>query len=158
MPNRCVLYGCCNEPNLEKVIVLHCIPFADDERQEARKRRKKWIDFVQRKRLKWTPGTTSSMFSQHFKDDFQRKFFVLASEEQNMKYMPRLKRDEIGVSVCPSFYLSSSSKPEETERDISRKVSYSTVFRPKFLSAFNKRFFRCIYLLLICIDFSCEVW
>ena len=75
-----------------------------------------------------------------------------------MKYMPRLKRDEIGVSVCPSVYLSSSTKPEETERDIRRKVSYSTVLRPKFLSAFNKRFFRCIYLLLIYIDFSCEVW
>ena len=40
--------------------------------------------------------------------------------------MPRLKRDEIGVSVCPSVYLSSSTKPEETERDIRRKVSYST--------------------------------
>jgi hypothetical protein len=98
------------------------------------------------------------MFSQHFKDDFQRKFFVLASEEKNMKYMPRLKKDEIGVTVCPSVYLSSSTKPEETERDIRRKVSYSTVLRPKFLSAFNKRFFRCIYLLLIYIDFSCEVW
>ena len=127
MPNRCVGYGCSNEPNLEKGIVLHCIPFADDERQEARKRRKNWIDFVQRKRLKWTPGTTSPICSQHFKeDDFQRKFFVLASEEKNMKYMPRLKRDEIGVSVCPSVYLSSSTKPEETERDIRRKVSYST--------------------------------
>jgi hypothetical protein len=98
------------------------------------------------------------MFSQHFKDDFQRKFFVLASEEKNMKYMPRLKKDEIGVTVCPSVYLSSSTKPEETERDIRRKVSYSTVLRPKFLSAFNKRFFRCIYLLLIYIDFSCKVW
>ena len=127
MPNRCVVYGCSNEPNLEKGIVLHCIPFADDERQEARKIRKNWIDFVQRKRLKWTPGTTSSICSQHFKeDDFQRKFFVLASEEKNMKYMPRLKRDEIGVSVCPSVYLSSSTKPEQTERDIRRKVSYST--------------------------------
>jgi hypothetical protein len=127
MPNRCVVYGCSNEPNLEKGIVLHCIPFADDERQEARKRRKNWIDFVQRKRLKWTPGMTSSICSQHFKeDDFQWKFFVLASEGKNMKYMPRLKRDEIGVSVCPSVYLSSSTKPEETERDIRRKVSYST--------------------------------
>jgi hypothetical protein len=127
MPNRCVVCGCSNEPNVEKGIVLHCILFADDEQQEARKRRKKWIDFVQRKRLKWTPGTTSSICSQHFKeDDFQRKFFVLASEEKNMKYMPRLKRDEIGVSVCPSVYLSSSTKPEETERDIRRKVSYST--------------------------------
>ncbi len=38
--------------------------------------------------------------------------------------MPRLKRDEIGVSVCPSVYLSSSKKPEETARDIRRKVSY----------------------------------
>ncbi len=38
--------------------------------------------------------------------------------------MPRLKRDETGVSVCPSVYLSSSTKPEETERDIRSKVSY----------------------------------
>ncbi|CAB4028938.1 THAP domain-containing 1-like, partial [Paramuricea clavata] len=111
-----------NEPNLEKGIVRHCIPFADDERQEARKRRKKWIDFVQRKRLKWTPVTTSSICSQYFKDDFQRKFFVLASEEKTMKYMPRMKRDEIRVSVCPSVHLSSSTKPEETERDIRRKM------------------------------------
>ena len=157
MPNRCVVYGCSNEPNVEKGIVLHCIPFANDERQEAWKRRKKWIDFVQRKRLKWTPGTTSSICSQHFKeDDFQRKFFVLASEEKNVKYMPRLKRDKIGVSVCPSVYLSSSTKPEETERDIRRKVSYFV--QNSILPLLINDFFRCIYLFLIYIDFSCEVW
>ena len=75
MPNRCVVYGCSNEPNLEKGIVLHCIPFADDERQEARKRRKKWIDFVQRKRLKWIPATTSSICSQHFKEEISKEIF-----------------------------------------------------------------------------------
>ncbi len=47
MPNRCVVYGCSNEPNVEKGIVLHCIPFTNDEQQETWKRRKKWIDFVQ---------------------------------------------------------------------------------------------------------------
>ena len=125
MPNRCVVYGCSNEPNLEKGIVVHSIPFADDERQEARKRRKKWIDFVQGKRLKWKPGMTSSICLQHFKeDDFQRKFFVLALEEKTVKYMPRLKRDKIEVSVFPSVYLPLSTKPKVTEGDICRKVSY----------------------------------
>ena len=47
MPNRCVVYGCSNEPNVEKGIVLHCIQFTNDEQQETWKRRKKWIDFVQ---------------------------------------------------------------------------------------------------------------
>ena len=41
MPNRCVAGGCGNSPNLKKGIALHFIPFKDDDRPQARKKKKK---------------------------------------------------------------------------------------------------------------------
>ena len=46
MPGRCLAGGCFAFPDVEKGIVLHAIPFYNDDRPEARKRRKKWFDFV----------------------------------------------------------------------------------------------------------------
>ena len=56
MPSRCVVYGCSNLPDPEKGISLHKIPFYNDSRPEAIKRRKVWVDFVKSKRAKWEPG------------------------------------------------------------------------------------------------------
>ena len=55
MPGRCVAGGCSAFPDVEKGLVLHAIPFYNDDRPEARKRRKKWVDFVKQKRAKWEP-------------------------------------------------------------------------------------------------------
>ena len=56
MPGRCVVGGCSAFPDVQIGLILHAIPFLnDDERPEARKRRKKWIDFVKQKRAKWEP-------------------------------------------------------------------------------------------------------
>ena len=47
--------GCSNVADAKQGISLHFIPFAGDERPEARRRRKLWVDFVRLKRAKWEP-------------------------------------------------------------------------------------------------------
>ncbi len=49
MPSRCILPTCGNKPNKEKNIALHKIPFYNDDRDEAKRRRKKWIDYIDSK-------------------------------------------------------------------------------------------------------------
>ena len=89
--------------------VLPCIryrfgPFWEDERPEAKKRRKRWVSFVQQRRTKWLPEKGSKICSKHFKDgDFTRLFFLLPG--QSKPVIPRLKRDAIGVTVYPSIQV-----------------------------------------------------
>ena len=52
MLTRCVAGGCSNIPDLEKGIALHSIPYFGDDRPQAKKRRKKWVDLVKQKRAK----------------------------------------------------------------------------------------------------------
>ena len=63
MPGRCVAGGCSAFPDVEKGLVLHAISFYNDDRPEARKRRKKWVEFVKQKRAKWEPTRNSSLCS-----------------------------------------------------------------------------------------------
>ena len=42
MPNKCVVGGCSNVANPAEGISLHFIPFAGDERPEAKRRREQW--------------------------------------------------------------------------------------------------------------------
>ena len=75
MPNRCVVGGCSNVADAKQGISLHFIPFAGDERPEAKRRRKLWVGFVQLKRAKWEPTSVSSICSAHFaKEDFTQMF------------------------------------------------------------------------------------
>ena len=67
MPNKCVVGGCSNAPDLPSGIGLHTIPFFGDERHEAKKRRKKWVDFVKAKRAKWEPTKNSVVCTKHFR-------------------------------------------------------------------------------------------
>ncbi len=55
MPNKSVVGGCFNVADAKQGISLHFIPFAGDERPEARRRRKLWVDFMRLKRAKWEP-------------------------------------------------------------------------------------------------------
>ena len=104
MPGRCVAGGCSAFPEVEKGIVLHALPFYNDDRAESRKRRKKWVDFVKQKRAKWEPTRNSSLCSRHFtEDDFMRRF-TFADEASNKPIIPRLKQDELGINVFPTVH------------------------------------------------------
>jgi len=75
MVEKCVVYGCSNSKNKQKGISIHKIPSDSDPRAEVRRRRQRWIKFVNQTRKHWTPGKTSSICSVHFKhEDFKRPF------------------------------------------------------------------------------------
>ena len=64
--------GCSNVPCTEKSISLHRIPFWGDKRPEAKKRRKRWVDFINTKRAKWEASHVCSM---HFtSESFERQY------------------------------------------------------------------------------------
>ena len=103
MPKRCVVFGCSNESSTKDGISAHTIPFAGDDRPEAKRRRKKWVDFIKRKRANFTPSRTSVVCSKHFvNEDFERQFVV--APEASKPAVPRLRRDEFGVYVWPTLF------------------------------------------------------
>ena len=59
MPHRYVVERCSNVRSSENGIALHTIPLYGDERLEAKKRRKRWIEFVRQKRAGWDPSKSS---------------------------------------------------------------------------------------------------
>ena len=82
MPNKRVVGGCSNAPDLPSGIGLHTIPFFGDERHEAKKRRKKWVDFVKAKRAKWEPTKNSVVCTKHFRvQDLERRFTNLPGQK-----------------------------------------------------------------------------
>jgi hypothetical protein len=145
MPHRCVVYGCSNTTNLREGIALHCIPYANDTRPEAKKRRKAWVDFVRRKRDKWEPSVHSEVCSKHFKEeDFASRFIGLnemPGAEKPLLVAPRLKQDDMGICVCPSKH-----DDEETStlssRDRRRIVSVINVLLFTSYDLFYFAFFR----------------
>ena len=103
MPDRCVVFGCNNSASLEKGISVHRIPFWNDDRPEAKRRRKLWIDFVKKKRAHWTPTQASAVCSVHFTaDSYERRFGSLPGLGKPCH--PRLKRDEIGIKSFPTLF------------------------------------------------------
>ena len=126
MPERCVVGGCSNVKDINNGISLHRIPFFEDERTEAKRRRKKWIEFVSRKRAKWTSSKTSVICSVHFlPDDFIHA--VLSGLDVGLKR--RLIEDSIGTVPVPSVYLKEASEPlvSSGSRRNQRMVSHSTI-------------------------------
>ena len=121
MPGRCVLGGCSNTASLEKGIGLHAIPFFDDSRPEATKRRKRWIAFVKTKRAQWKPSKSSVICSNHFQPtDFEHRFATLPGQSL---YFPRLNRDDFGISAYPTVHVGSPVQTPQTERT-TRKVRH----------------------------------
>lgn len=114
MPKRCVVAGCGNVSDKAKGVSLHIIPYSGDERNEARKRRKKWVDFVKLKRAKWTPTQYSIICSEHFKpDDFSRRF----SHIEGQSFVANvLKQDEFGICVFPTV-MPAAGAPHVSERE-----------------------------------------
>ena len=116
MPERCVAYGCSNTRDVREGISLHVIPFCGDERAEAKKRRKKWVDFVCQTRANWKPTTRSVICSKHFKlEDFSHHYANVGEEGSLANRW--LKRDEIGIVSFPMIYPSSTEEQQPTARD-----------------------------------------
>ena len=110
MPGCCVVRGCSNTASLEHCIALHRIPLYGDTRSEAKKRRKRWIDFVKMKRGKWEPSKSSVICSRHFQPtDFEHRFNFLPG--QRLQF-PRLKMVEFGVSVYPTVHAGTEQNPQ----------------------------------------------
>ena len=85
---------------------MHKIPSDNDPRPEVRRRRQRWIKFVNETRKHWTPGKTSSICSVHFKpEDFTRPF------QSNLKRL--LREDEFGVCVWPTIHVGKRATENE---------------------------------------------
>ena len=89
--------GCSIAPDVQNGIILHTILFFNDDRPEARKRRKKWVDFIKQKRATREPTRNSLVCSKHFTEDDYMRRFMFIDEVTKRPIMPRLKRDEIGI-------------------------------------------------------------
>ena len=63
MVNKCCVAGCDNFTCLKEGVSVHRIPFNNNNDPEAKRRRKRWIDFVRVRRDKWEPGKTSDRYS-----------------------------------------------------------------------------------------------
>lgn len=119
MVNSCVAANCTNKSCLSSGISLHTIPYFNDNRPEARRRRKIWVDFVKAKRV-FEPSKTSTLCSAHFTpEDFERRFAILPG--QTKPNYQKLKSDDLGVCVYPSIHAvavkSSSELVVQSARD-----------------------------------------
>ena len=75
---------------------MHRLPFFSDERPEAKRRRKKWIEFVNRMRAKWLPSKSSVVSSVHcMPEDFVNRFVALP--ELNEGLQRKVFEDDIGA-------------------------------------------------------------
>lgn len=155
MPDRCVAFGCGNENGHDckaRGISLHKIPFFEDERPVAKRRRKLWVDFVRTKRAKWDPSKHSVICSQHFKpDDFASPTVSLPGFGGHMKAV--LKRDDIGISVIPSVQtVVTTDKKEERAGEYSRPrpttKTTSTREHRRVINFLIHRFYSCFYRIL----------
>ena len=131
MPTRCVSGGCSNTPDFENGIALDTIPYFGDDRPQAKKRRKKWVDFVKQKRAKWEPSKNSAICSVQFNpQDFQRLFARLPG--QSTPYIPRLNRDDFGVAAFSTIHaMGKEIEPPHSERNKRKVRLFDTLFHCK---------------------------
>ena len=98
----CVAANCTNKSSLKDGISLHTIPYFNDDRPEAKRRRKIWVDFVKAKRV-LEPSKSSCLCSAHFiPEDFERRFHLLPG--QTRPNFQKLRTDEVGICVFPSIH------------------------------------------------------
>jgi hypothetical protein len=127
---RYVVGGCSNTRNIQEGIALHTIPFYGDDRPEAKKRRKRRVDFVKAKRAKWEPSKSSVICSKHFKpDDFARRLDV--QEENGILLTSWLKRDEFGITAFPSIHAAVvASEKQQSVSGAEREILLSKCSLP----------------------------
>ena len=102
MPGRCVLAGCSISPDVQNGIIIHTIPFFNDNRPEARKCRKKWVDFIKPKRAKWELTRNSSVCSKHFTKDDYMCHFMFIDEVTKKPYYAKERRNRYKCSAIRS--------------------------------------------------------
>jgi hypothetical protein len=118
MPFYCVAANCKNKASLKDGTSLHTIPFYNDERPDAKRRRKIWVDFISTKRL-FVPSKTSTICSEHFKpEDYERRFFSLPGLSKHN--YPKLKTDELGICVFPTIHALSPKDVPRTQEQSAR--------------------------------------
>ena len=85
-----------------RLISLHTIPYFNDDRPEAKRRRKIWVDFVKAKRV-FVPSKASTLCSAHFMpEDYERRFSVLPG--QTKPNYPKSRATNL-VFVCIQVYM-----------------------------------------------------
>ena len=110
MPARCQAANCGNLPDKEEGITLHPIPFYNDERVEAKRRRKRWVDWVKLKRGRWEPSKHSVICSSHVTpESFERRIFTPGT-------IRRLISDEHGVAAFPTIHATDSGDSRISNR------------------------------------------
>ena len=121
MPTVCVALGCSNQRDESRGIALHIIPFFDNERAEAKRRRKKWVGFVKQKRAKWEPSKCLVICSVRFKPkDFERRFVLAEPESKPM--IRWLRKDEIGCCVYPTIHTVGETVKEKPLSDREKRM------------------------------------
>ena len=148
MPARCVVGGCSNTRNIQEGIGLHTIPFYGDDRPEAKKRRKRWVDFVKAKRARWEPSKSSVVCSKHFKpDDFARRPDV--QQDKGILLTPWLERDDFGITAFPTIHapvvasgkqqwVSGAEREKRMVRYFTERMFSVLIYQFPFLFIFSK--------------------
>ena len=81
---------------------------------------------MKQKRAKWEPTRNSSICSKHFTEEDYIRRFTFLDELTNKPIVPRLKRDEIGVTAVPSVHAEAVTKTpvisESAKRRLERAV------------------------------------
>ena len=105
MTESCIVSDCNNQRDEENGIGLYSVPFSNDERPEAKKRRKKWIDFIELHRdtnRKWPLSSFAVVCSDHFvPEDFSRLYCYW--DGYCRRNQPRLRKDRLGIDVFPTI-------------------------------------------------------
>ena len=112
MPERCVVFGCSNTTNAAEGVFVYQIPFWDEKSPIETKRRQKWVNFIRRRRDKWTPTRASVVCSNHFTEEC----FEYGSATVPRYKTPRLRRDQNGICVFPTLDTNRTTRSEESER------------------------------------------
>jgi hypothetical protein len=134
----CVGANCTNKASLKDGISLYTIPYFNDERSEAKRRRKMWVDFVKAKRV-FEPSKSSTLCSAHFKpEDFERRFHMLPG--QTKPNYQKLRIDEIGICVFPTIHAAPKVSAKQKQMDVLSARSRRMV-SPYFVDAIYLRTF-----------------
>ena len=118
MPSRCIVAGCSNTPDSKRGITLHVIPFSGDDRPEAKARRKQWVDFVKLKCAKWTPLSSSTVYSSHFTPEDYTQQFSYGTRPGH----PQLIRDGIGIVPVPRIVCETLAQDDKLLNRSHQKV------------------------------------
>ena len=132
MPQKCVVGDCSYVRSSENGIVLHMIPFYSNESPEAKKRRKRLIDFLRRKHAGWDPSKSLVICSKDFKkDDFVRNYALITDKQAQS--LPYLVRDSFGFTAYPTVHAGELEDEQPLSNQDKRMVRCFT--STKFLSS-----------------------